>query len=100
MHLRRSQLSHTAVQVFLKAEHSGGSTISPGWPQFVAWSYTAEPLMSCQRGHWRIVYLLKGSLTLLSLPISHSTEMHELAKTTPTAQGFLRQVLQIFCHRI
>lgn len=89
MHFSRSQLSCTVVQVFLKAEHSRDSPINSGWPQFVAWSYIAEPLMYCQRGHWRIVYLLKGTLTLLSLPISHSTKMHVLAKTTPAAQGLL-----------
>lgn len=85
MHSSRSQLCCTEVQVFLKAEHSRDSPINSGWPQFVAWSYTAEALMYCQRGHWRIVYLLKDTLTLLSLPISHSIEMHVLAKTTPAA---------------
>lgn len=66
MHLSRSQLSFTIAQVFLKAEHSRGSPINSVWPQFAAWSYTAEPLMYCGRGHWRIVYLLEDTLTLLS----------------------------------
>ena len=89
MYSSRSQLCCTVVQVFLKSEHSRDSPINSGWPQFVAWSYIAEPLMYCQRGHWGIVYLLKDTLTLLSLPISHSIEMHVLAKTTPAAQEWL-----------
>lgn len=65
---------------------------------FDACSYSAEPLMDCQRGQWRIVHLLKGTLSLLSRPVTHSPETHVLANAPLAAQGFLWQALQIFCH--